>query len=379
MPVTAFRLPRRSLLLGASAAVATPGLLGLAGCASPMEIAQRTIARAQPDMGAVIAAFESLGPKPIESLSPAEARRQPTIADAVRRVQVQRGMPTTPLPMAEVRDLLIPGGPTPLQARLYVPARGAGPLPVVVYFHGGGWVIADLDTYDASARAIAAQSGAIVLSVHYRQAPENRFPAAHDDAVFGYNYAVTHAPEFGGDPRRVALAGESAGGNLAINVAIAVRDQHQPQPVAQVLIYPVAGTDMDVPSVRENRDAVPLNAAMLDWFLSFYARNPGDLGDPRLDVVGKADLRGLPPTTIILADIDPLRSGGEMLARKLQGAGVPTEMRLYPGVTHEFFGTGAVVQQAALAQAYAGERLRAAFAAPLPAVAPVAAGRRVRR
>ena len=262
-----------------------------------------------------------------------------------------------------MRDISVPTPAGPVPARVYDPGRsaGGGRAPLIVYWHGGGWVIADLDTYDASARALAEETGAIVLSAHYRQAPEHKFPAAHEDTVAVYRWATQNARRLGADPNRIAVAGESAGGNLAINAAIAARDMGLPRPVHMALVYPVAGTDTDTPSYRENTASVPLSRAGMLWFVDKATRGQADLQDPRLDVVGRADLRGLPPATVVNAEIDPLRSEGEALARKLREAGVPTEQRTFQGVTHEFFGMAPVVADATAAQGYAAQRLRNAF------------------
>ena len=162
------------------------------------------------------------------------------------------------------------------------------------------------------------------------------------------------------------MAGESAGGNLAIDTAIWARDKGLPAPLHQLLIYPVVGTDLATPSYQETAHAVPLNRAAIEWYVAHATGGAADLRDRRLNVVGAADLHGLPPTTIVSAQIDPLRSEGEALAQKLQGLGVPVEQRTYPGVTHEFFGMGAVVVQAREAEEFAAMRLKASFAAAAP-------------
>ncbi len=335
------------------------GQQALGGSGAARQTAQ---AAAQP-MGQVVQALIDLGAKPVSTLTVAQARRQPSIADAVRRVQQQRGMDQAPQPLARVRDISIPGPAGAIAARVYTPAPdgSGGRAPLIVYYHGGGWVVADLNTYDASARALAAQTGAVVLSVHYRQAPEHKFPAAHDDALFAWSWAIGNAEQLGADRTRIAVAGESAGGNLAISVAMAARDQHLQAPVHMLLVYPVAGTDTRTASYIENTAAVPLGRDDMLWFVDKVTRSPLDLADPRLNVVEKDNLRGLPPATIINAGIDPLRTEGELLARKLQAAGVPALQRTWPGMVHEFFGTAAVVPEAAEAQALAAQRLRDSF------------------
>lgn len=345
----------------------------LSGCASPPQ----GVTPNQPtaDMAAVLTAQADLGAKPIDGLTPAQARMNPSIADAVMRVEQQRGMSTAPMP-ARVEDIPVQGASGLLSARVYRPAAAMpGPLPIILYFHGGGWVISTIDIYDSSARALSNGAGAIVVSVEYRKGPEDRFPSAHDDAIAAYKFVLQHAAPLGGDERHVAVAGESAGGNMAFNVALAARDQKLPMPTHELLVYPVAGTDLTAPSVQENARAKPLSRAALEWFIKYYGRGPQDTTDTRLNLLGVPDLQGLPPTTIILAQIDPLRSGGEMLGDRLRAAGVPTETRLYPGVTHEFFGTGAVVPEGRAAVDFASERLRESFAAVPPMPAPSRRGR----
>ncbi|KAA2212682.1 alpha/beta hydrolase [Teichococcus oryzae] len=355
------------------------GLAGLvAACAAPPEpqMPADPTGRADPEMRALLESLQALRPQPIETLSPAEARLQPGMTEAVRHRLRALGRSDAPRPLPVVRDLEIPGRGGPLAARLYSPAEPprAGqppraPLPLIVYFHGGGFVIANLDTYDASARALAAESEAIVLSVHYRQAPENKFPAAHEDAYAAYMWALGNAASLGADLTRVAVVGESAGGNLAINVAMAAREARAPLPVAMGLIYPVAGTDMTTPSYLANADAKPLNAAMMKWFFGHYAASPSDAQDTRLNVYGRAELRGLPKAIIVTAEIDPLHDDGTRLASRLQESGVQVVAKDFAGVTHEFFGADPfVLAKAGDAQRFVAGELRSAFALPAPAV-----------
>jgi len=252
-----------------------------------------------------------------------------------------------------------PGGSLPV--RIYRPV-GAGPFPLVVYFHGGGWVIADKNVYDGGARGLAKEANAVVVSVDYRRSPESKFPAAWDDALAAYRWVAENARQLDGDGNRIALAGESAGGNLALATAIAVRDAGLAQQPCHVLaVYPVTQTSLNTESYLENAITKPLNRAMVAWFVDKLTSSKDDLKDTRLELT-EAKLTGLPSVTLINASIDPLRSDGAKMEDALRKARVPVERRNYDGVTHEFFGMAAVVQKAREAQAWAGERLLEAFA-----------------
>jgi acetyl esterase/lipase len=347
--------PMSSTSGGASAD--TMGGMSAAGSMAAMAPARPTA-----PMLSVLGAHAALGPRPIETLTPEEARRQPTPADAVKALLLQQGRDTTPtalVPGVMHRDRTIPGAAGQLPARVYTP-QGAGPFPVIVYFHGGGWVIGSKEVYDGGARGLAKAANAVVVSVDYRLAPEHKFPAQHDDALAAYRWAVTNAREIGGDPMRVALAGESAGGNLAVATAVAARDAGLQAPVHVLSVYPIAQSSMTTPSYNTYADAKPLNRPMMEWFARHTARTPADLQDPRINLV-QANLRGLAPVTIVTAEIDPLRDDGAMLEQALRSAGVSVERRHFDGVTHEFFGMAAVVPRAMEAQQYAGGRLQGAF------------------
>ena len=254
----------------------------------------------------------------------------------------------------------IAGANGSIPIRIYTP-KGDGPFPVILYFHGGGWVIADLDTYDASPRALANGSNAIVVSSHYRQAPEHKFPAAHDDAHAAYKWVLENAQEFNGDPKRVALVGESAGGNLAASVSILAREHKMQMPLHQVLIYPIADNETDKASYIENAKAKPLDLAGMQWFFKQYLKTPADGENRLISLLDEKNLKGLPPTTVITAQIDPLRSEGSAYVQALKKAGVKTRYQNYKGVTHEFFGMGAVVDKAKEAQKFAAQGLKEAF------------------
>ena len=322
--------------------------------------------KADADMAAVLTELASLNGKAIETLTPEAARQQPTPADAVMSLLKKRGRDASPealVPGVTSADREIPGAAGPIPARIYTPA-GNGPFPVVVYFHGGGWVIADKQVYDGGARGLAKQANAVVVSVDYRLAPEAKFPAAWDDALAAYKWAATNAASIKGDGKHMALAGESAGGNLAVSTAVAVKAAGLQAPTHVLAVYPVAQTgSLDTASYRDSATAKPLNKPMIGWFVDKLLAKPADKADPRLDLV-HAQLAGLPPVTIINAQIDPLREDGALLEAALKAAGVPVRRKVYAGVTHEFFGMGAVVVKAAEAQKMGGQALSKSFSAP---------------
>lgn len=320
-----------------------PALVLLSGM-STVSFAQENAKAPELDEQAqqVIDQLQALGPKPITELSPAVARQQPTPADAVKALLDKQGKSTAPEPVGKVDNRTIPGPDGEIPVRIYTPA-GEGPFPVITYYHGGGWVIANLDTYDASARALTNEAKSIVVSTHYRQAPEHKFPAAVDDAYAAYQWTLANAARINGDPARVSVAGESAGGNLAAVVARKARDAKIQLPTHQVLIYPVTNYAFDTESYRENANAKPLNAAMMKWFWGHYLNTPADGASPDASPLRAQDLQGLPPATVITAEADPLRSEGKAYADRLREAGVEVEYKNYDGMPHEFFGMTAVL------------------------------------
>ena len=310
----------------------------------------------KPEMQAVIETLVSLGGKPIETLSAQEARQQPTPADAVMKLMQANNIPTPPVTSDTMSRMVMPG----VKVRIYTPKGATGTLPVVVYYHGGGWVIANLDTYDASVRGLVEKTGAIFVSVAYRQAPEHKYPTAHNDSFAAYQWVLKNAASFKGDPQNVAVVGESAGGNLAASVSMMARDKKVMMPKHQVLVYPIAGYDMNTPSYQQNAQAKPLNKPMMAWFFEKYLRGAADGKSPMISLVN-ANLKGMPATTVITASLDPLMSDGKILADKLKAAGVATKYENFEGVTHEFFGMAAVVPQAAQAQDLAAGELKNAL------------------
>ena len=326
-------------------------------------------------MQTVLDQLQALGAKPLETLTPEQARQQPSPADATAAAASAMGLDALPESVGDVQNRSFAGPAGPVAIRIYWP-KDATPtdagLPVVLYIHGGGWVIADLDVYDASPRAIANAAGTIVVSTHYRQGPEDLFPAAHEDTFAAYRWVLANAGSFGGDATRVALVGESAGGNMAANIAIRARDEGLQAPLHQVLVYPVANNDMESQSYLENATAKPLGKAAMQWFVRYAFQSPDQAADVRIALVSQPDLADLPPATILLAQIDPLRSEGELFAKKLRDAGNDVIVRQWKGVTHEFFGMGAVLPEAREAQQLAAQRLSEAF--ERPATAPPVAG-----
>ena len=321
--------------------------------------------KADKDMARVLEAWIALNPKPLSTLDPATARTQPTPADAALAVlkQKEKGKEVSPaslVPGVTSVDREIKGPARALPARIYTP-DGAGPFPVVVYYHGGGWVLANKAVYVAGARGLAKQANAVLVSVDYRLAPEAKFPAQQVDAMATYEWVLQNAASIKGDPKRVAVAGESAGGSLALSTALTARDRKLQAPVHVLAIYPITQLYwFESPSYVDSATARPLDKAAMQWFASKVFIDPADKNDPRIDLVN-ANLKGLPPVTLINAQIDPLRSDGDLLAEALHKAGVTVDHKIYNGVTHEFFGMAAVVDKAKEAQAYAGKQLKKAF------------------
>jgi acetyl esterase/lipase len=311
-------------------------------------------------MLAVIEKLQSYGTPPLHTLTAAQARMAPTPTDAVMDLIKENNIKVTP-PDLEINHKVIPGpSPEGILVRIYKPKKGTGPLPVIVYFHGGGWVIAGLDTYEPSAKALADKAGAIVVSVAYRQAPENMFPAAHEDAFAAYDWVLNNAGTLNGDHDRVAVAGESAGGNLAVAVALMAKERGVALPVHILSVYPIADGDVQSPTYDLYADAVPLNRPLMEWFFDKYKPDWKSEQNPLISLIN-ADLSGLPPTTIINAEIDPLQHEGGVLAERMHAAGVEVTHKIYMGVTHEFFGMAAILEQAKQAQNLAASELKKSF------------------
>ncbi|MDB5010591.1 MAG: lipase, partial [Mucilaginibacter sp.] len=286
----------------------------------------------KPQMQAVIEKLQSYGDQPIETLGVGRARKNHTLTDAMRDLMKENHIP---MPVFNVdttgRNIAAAWGN--IHLRIYTPKSGHAPFPVIVYYHGGGFVTAGIDVYDSSAKILADKVGAIVVAVGYRLAPQYKFPYAHNDAFLAYEWTIKNAAAIKGDSTKIAVAGESAGGNLAINTAIRAKSKGIKTPVAILAIYPVAGTDMNTQSYLKYADAIPLNKPMMAWFIKKYLNNKAEIKDPRINLVA-ANLMGLPPTTIITDEIDPLQSEGIKLAEKLKADGVTVNSKNYEGVTH---------------------------------------------
>jgi len=348
-------------------AMSVIGLLYSVATFAKAEAVEADVSKPSASMQMVLDKLASLNGRPIELLSAQDARLQPTPADAVAAIMKEKGMKGAAPMLEDVNDRSIDGPAGSIPIRVYTPAKsgaGSGPFPVLVYFHGGGFVIATNDTYDASARALAKQANCVVVAVEYRKAPENKYPAAVDDAFAAYQWVVNNASEIQGDASRIAVAGESAGGNLATVTAMKAKQNNVQLPVFQLLIYPLVSDDQTTESYKKYEKAKPLNKAMISWFSKHYLPNPATAADPLVSPLKatKEQLAGLPPAFVITAEIDPLRSEGEAYAKALKAAGVEVEYKNYPNVTHEFFGMAPVVETAVQAQADAAAALKAAFA-----------------
>ncbi|QIP10136.1 alpha/beta hydrolase [Bradyrhizobium symbiodeficiens] len=286
--------------------------------------------------------------------------------DSLRALAASRAA-IPPPPVETVQDIEVSGGAGPLPARLY--RIGTTPAPTVVFFHGGGWVAGDIETHDRQARNLAIETGAVVISVDYRRPPETRFPGAFEDAFAAVSDIFNRVAEFGGDAKRLGVAGDSAGGNLAATTAIACRDAGI-RLAGQLLVYPVtdvlgayadAGENARYPSRAENADGYFLTRATMEWFCGHYLADPNHALDWRVSPLRAPSLKGLAPAIVTTAWFDPLRDEGAAYARALEAAGVPVKHHEGPGLIHGYFGLGDA-SEVARAEA---QRARADFKALL--------------
>jgi len=314
--------------------------------------------RLDADMQHVLSVLRTMDDKRLELSTVMEARALPTLDMALRRIlrdqidEMGVGM--------EMR--LIPGPKDDIRVRIYTPQHEIGrPRPTILYFHDGAFVIGDVDQYDATPRFLAARADAVVISAHYRQAPEHRFPAAHEDAWAAWNWLLGHADALDADPTLTAIVGEGAGANLAVNVALRARGEGQRLPRHLGLVTPMAAMLFDLPSHKQNAGAYPWSTASFEWASRKLFRKKDEAHDARMSIAGRMDLAGLPPATVILAEADPLRSEGEALADALRRSGVWVDETVYDGVPHGFFGLYRVVNKALFAQGQLARNLIAAF------------------
>ena len=281
-------------------------------------------------------------------------------ADTLERTAAMRELGGDPEPLASVEDRVIPGPGGDLPVRIYTPEGASGGC--ILYFHGGGWVICNLDTHDGPCRALANLSGSTLISVDYRLAPEAKYPAAADDSYAATCWASEHAAELGIDASRIAVAGDSAGGNLAAVVAQMARDRGGPALAFQVLVYPVTDRDFSTGSYAEHGDSGDLlSAADMTWYWDQYLESAAQATEPYAAPLQASDLSGLPAALVITAEYDVLCDEGEAYARALEAAGVPTTLSRYDGVFHGFFNMAPMLDKATAAQAQAGAALRGAL------------------
>ncbi|MDF7814985.1 alpha/beta hydrolase [Hymenobacter sp. YC55] len=315
----------------------------------------------KPEMQTVIEALDSLSKGvSLTSLTPQQARLAPSATDAAMAVMKNFRIPA-PTPQVDTTGQRIPVAGGTIRVRIYTPKNATASMPGIVYYQGGGWVIANLNTYDPSARALAEQTGAVVVSVQYRKAPEFKFPTAHNDAFAAYRWVRDNATTLKINAQRIAVAGESAGGNLAATVCMMAKTASVPLPVHQLLVYPIARYDMNTPSYTQYAAAKPLSKPLMQWFFDKYLNTPTEGASPLISLTNATNLQGLPPATVINAEIDPLQSEGQEYAAKLKAAGVAVTTKVYEGVTHEFFGMATVVPEAKDAQALAATELKKSF------------------
>lgn len=297
----------------------------------------------------------AVGGKPLHEMPPVELR-----ANRAENAAVFLALAGPAQEVARVENRSIPGPAQPIPIRVYWPATGPK-LPALVYFHGGGWVIGNLDQVDTQCRALANGAQCVVVNVDYRLAPEHKFPAAVEDAYAAVRYVAEHADEFDVGPGRIAVGGDSAGGNLATVCCLMARDDRGPKIAYQLLVYPVTDYDDDRSSTHEFADGYLLTRAAMDYFWGHYVSSPEEGRSPHASPLNAKSLAGLPPAMVITAECDPIRDQGEAYASRLQDAGVPVTMKRYAGAIHVFFNLGGVIDSGKEAVADAAAALRKAF------------------
>jgi acetyl esterase len=297
---------------------------------------------------------------PLETLTPPAAR--------AAYLATRRALQPDPEPVAEVAALQAAGPAGAIPLRLYrgQGAEAAVAQPALVFFHGGGWVIGDLESHDQVCRALANAARCLVVAVDYRLAPEHKFPAAVDDAVAATRWVSDNAARLGIDRRRVAVGGDSAGGNLAAVVALDARERAGPPILFQLLIYPATDLALGHPSHTRHAEQLPLRRTTMRWFVDHYLRDAGDVRDWRASPLRAQRFENLPPGLVATAGFDPLCDEGHAYARALQASGVPVTVQRFEGQIHGFLNMGRIVADAGRLVALAGEALQRAFRTDAP-------------
>ena len=303
-----------------------------------------------PQAQAVMEQAAALGFPPSHTVSPEQARTNNRARPRARGPEV-----------AKVIDRTVPGPETPIPVRIYTP-EAAGPFPVLVWFHGGGWVVGDLDSADATARHLTVGANCVVVSVDYRLAPETKFPGQAQDCLSATTWVAENAASLNIDPNKIAVGGDSAGGNLAAIVSLMARDQGGPALAFQLLVYPVTDRDFSTKSYVDNAEGFQLTRDGMIWYWTHYLQDDSDATNPYAVPMHSQDLTRLPPALVITAQYDPLRDEGEAYARRLEAAGVPTVCTRYDGMIHGFFGMSAAIDQGKQAVDQACQALQATFA-----------------
>ena len=318
--------------------------------------------------------FRTVPPTPVVPLHPAirfmldaeipgppfEALPVPELR-ALRETMMLR-RPKRHEPVGSIENRMLPGPAGEIPVRIYHPSVGIGPHPILAYFHGGGWFLGTLDTHDDVCRTLANRSAALVVSVGYRRAPEHRFPAPLADCVAAVRWCALRGAEIGGDGARVAVAGDSAGGNLAAAVALRFRDEGGPALALQVLIYPVTNFGFDTASYHIYASGFGLTRDMMRYFWTSYLASQTDGGQVYASPLQAAHFSGLPPTLVLMAQYDVLRDEGEAYAARLAEAGVPARCTRYLGMNHGFVQLAALCEPALQGLEEAADALRTAFA-----------------
>jgi acetyl esterase len=305
-----------------------------------------------PQAQKIVDALAALNLKPVEESTPDEAR------ESMRSRTAALG------PVEDVAatvDHRVPVAGGEIAVRVYSPGE-AGPHPALVFFHGGGWVIGDLTTHDGICRSLTNAARCVVASVDYRLAPEHRYPVAAEDSYAAFRWVLGQAAALGVDPRRVAVGGDSAGGNLATVVSLMARDRGTPLPIFQALVYPVTDCDLDTASYRENATGYVLTREGMRWFFRHYLAREEQGREPYAAPLRAASLAGLPPALVQTAECDPLRDEGEAYAARLRDAGVPVTFTRYSGMFHGFLRMTNILDKARAARDEIAGALRKAFA-----------------